>query len=305
MQLSLPQGVTKAANWGKIERFVTFATITASVVGESGGIERNAGAALTRASKTRRDRVVGDSSRGERQWGVMTREIAVDPKSLTRLKSLGWMREEQARRLAANSTGLKVRREDAIFMEGEASSRVYILLSGVAKLCYVNRDQRVLVGFVGPGEIFGLSSLLGQSTRPFRCEAYSDCTVAVVKPDIFVDTVLGVPLERLSLVLDVTVGRWWGMVVRYANFVGLGLRERLAGALLELAEKFGVRDSRGTLLTLKLTHAELAELVGASRQRTTEQLNDFEREGVITREGRRLIIVPEKLWQLAQTPHRN
>jgi len=43
--------------------------------------------------------------------------------------------------------------------------------------------------------------------------------------------------------------------------------------------------------------------VGASRQRTTEQLNDFEREGVITREGRRLIIVPEKLWQLAQTPH--
>ncbi len=108
----------------------------------------------------------------------------------------------------------------------------------------MNRDQRVLVGFVGPGEIFGLSSLLGQSTRPFRCEAYSDCTAAVVKPDIFVDTVLGVPLERLSLVLDVTVGRWWGMVVRYANFVGLGLRERLAGALLELAEKFGVRDSR-------------------------------------------------------------
>jgi CRP-like cAMP-binding protein len=47
----------------------------------------------------------------------------------------------------------------------------------------------------------------------------------------------------------------------------------------------------------------LAELVGASRQRTTEQLNDFEREGVITREGRRLIIVPEKLWQLAQMPH--
>ena len=79
---------------------------------------------------------------------------------------------------------------------------------------------------------------------------------------------------------------------------GSDLRERLAGALLELAEKFGVRDSRGTLLTIKLTHADLAELVGASRQRTTEQLNDFEREGVITRDGRRLIIVPEKLWQV-------
>jgi len=47
----------------------------------------------------------------------------------------------------------------------------------------------------------------------------------------------------------------------------------------------------------------LAELVGASRLRTTEQLNDCERPGVIAREGRRLIIVLEKLWQLAQTPH--
>ncbi len=215
------------------------------------------------------------------------------------------MRGDQAARLAANAAALKVRREDAIFMEGEASSRVYILLSGVAKLCYVNRDQRVLVGFVGPGEVFGLSSILPQTTRPFRCEAYSDCSVAVVKPEVFVDTVLGVPLERLSLILDATVGRWWGMVVRYANFVGLGLRERLAGALLELAEKFGVRDSRGTLLTIKLTHADLAELVGASRQRSTEQLGDFERERVIIREGRRLIIVPEKLWQLAQTPQAN
>jgi CRP/FNR family transcriptional regulator, cyclic AMP receptor protein len=212
------------------------------------------------------------------------------------------MREEQARRLAAVSVPLKVRREEAIFSEGEASSHVYVLLSGVAKLCYVNREQRVLVGFVGPGEVFGLSSLLPQTTRPFRCEAYSDCTVAVVKSEVFVDTVLGVPYDRLSLIMDATVGRWWGMVVRYANFVGLGLRERLAGALLELAEKFGVRDSRGTLLTIKLTHSDLAELVGASRQRTTEQLNDFEREGVIGRDGRRLIIVPEKLWQLAQAP---
>ena len=227
----------------------------------------------------------------------------VDAKSLTRLKSLAWMPDDQAARLAAASAPLRVRREGAIFREGEASSHVYILLSGVAKLCYVNRNQRVLVGFVGPGEVFGLSSLLPQTTRPFRCEAYSDCLVAVVKPETFVDTVLGVPLERLGIILDATVGRWWGMLVRYANFVGLGLRERLAGALLELAEKFGVRDSRGTLLTIKLTHADLAELVGASRQRTTEQLNDFEREGVITREGRRLIIVPEKLWQLAQMPH--
>ncbi len=171
------------------------------------------------------------------------------------------------------------------------------MVSGVAKLSIQNRNERVLVGLVGPGEIFGVSSLLPHSTRPFRCDAFTDCTVGIVKPEVFVDVALGVPLNQLSRVLDITVGRWWSLLIRYANFVGLGLRERLAGALLEVGAKFGVNDARGLLLTLKLTHEDLADLVGASRQRTTVQLKEFERERSLIRDGRRIIIVPEKLIQ--------
>lgn len=230
----------------------------------------------------------------------MSAHSAVDPKALAKLRTLAWMSADKIRKLGEHASAIRVKRHGTIFYEGESSSRVYILLSGVAKLSFLTGDERVLVGLVGPGEVFGVSSLLPETTRPFRCEAFSDCGVAVIKPEVFVDIVLGVPMNLLSRTLDVTVGRWWSMLVRYANFVGLGLRERLAAALLELASKFGVRDSRGTLLTLALTHADLAELVGASRQRTTEQLNEFERAQVIIREGRRLIIVPEKLWSYAQ-----
>jgi Crp-like helix-turn-helix domain len=130
-----------------------------------------------------------------------------------------------------------------------------------------------------------------------RC---SDCLVGVTSPQTFVDVTLGVRLEDLSRVLDVTVGRWWGMLLRYTTFLGLALRERLAGALLELGTKFGAEDARGRLLTLKLTHSDLAELVGASRQRITEQLSEFERSGIIIRDGRRLIIVTEQLLAVVQ-----
>lgn len=195
---------------------------------------------------------------------------------------------------------MRVKRGESVFHEGEASSHVYVLISGVAKLSFLKASERVLVSLVGPGEVFGASSLLPEATRPFRCNAFTDCVVASIKPAVFVDTLLGVPLKRLSQTMEMTVGRWWVMLLRYTNFVGLGLRERLAGALLELAAKFGARDSRGTVLTLKLTHADLAELVGASRQRITEQLIEFERGAMIIREGRRLIIVPEKLYQIAQ-----
>lgn len=217
------------------------------------------------------------------------------------MKLLSWLSREQLKTIEANAISKKFARGKSIFFEGELSNRVFLLLSGVAKLSFLKKSERVLVGLVGPGEIFGVSSLLPEATRPFRCDAFSDCVVAVIEPSVFVETVAGIPLETFSRTLDITVGRWWGMLIRYANFVGLGLRERLADALLELAAKFGVRDSRGTLLTLKLTHADLAELVGASRQRITEQLTEFERDRAIIRDGRRLILVPEKLYEISQT----
>ena len=227
--------------------------------------------------------------------------LAVDSRVLGKLRTLSWLNHEQINRLATEAALIRAVRGNSIFAEGDESTRIYILISGAAKLELIqNREQRVLVGLLGPGEVFGLTSLLPQATRGFRCEAFTDCVAAAVKPETFVDTVLGVPLERASLMLEMTVGRWWSMVLRYSSFVGMGLRERLAGALFEIASKFGVQDSRGTLLTLRLTHADLAELVGASRQRTTEQLSEFEREGMIIRDGRRLVIVPDKIVEIAQ-----
>jgi CRP/FNR family transcriptional regulator, cyclic AMP receptor protein len=230
------------------------------------------------------------------------RENPLDPKLMRRLRTLSWMNVEQLERLGDGAELIRIRRHHTIFSEGQASDRVYIMLSGVAKLSILNREERVLVGLVGPGEIFGVSSLLPDAVRPFRCDAISDSTVAIVQPEVFVETTLGIQRELLSRVLDVTVGRWWMMLVRYANFVGLGLRERLAAALLEVGTKFGVEESRGLLLTLKLTHEDLADLVGASRQRTTVQLKEFENERALIRDGRRIIIVPQMLLRKSVEP---
>jgi len=226
------------------------------------------------------------------------RRDTIDAKLLGELKTFSWLSRDQVAGLATALEPLRVKRHETIFYEGEVSDRVYVLLSGVAKLSFLNRDEKVLVGLVGAGEVFGVSSLLPGATRPFRCEAFSDCLVGVTRPSTFVGLTLGVPLERFSRTLEVTVGRWWSMLQRYTNFIGLSVRERLASALLELAGKFGADDARGILLTLKLTHADLAEIVGASRQRTTEQLIEFEAEKMIIRDGRRLIIVPERLRSL-------
>ena len=99
-----------------------------------------------------------------------------------------------------------------------------------------------------------------------------------------------------------TVTRWEELLYRYTRFQGLGLRQRLAMALLELSQKFGVQDTRGTILILPVTHEDLADLVGASRQKVTEHMKELERQQVLLRDGRKLIVIPERLQEVVGLP---
>lgn len=128
----------------------------------------------------------------------------------------------------------------------------------------------------------------------------TDCTVLAIKPEDFAEILFGTTLERIGPVLKDTAGRWFKVLARYTQYVRLDTRGRLALALGEVAERFGVRDARGLLLPVTLSHSELGELVGASRQHVTMQLREFEREGLLLREGRRLIVVPDKLRAAAE-----
>ena len=73
------------------------------------------------------------------------------------------------------------------------------------------------------------------------------------------------------------------------------MRGKIALSLLEMARKFGIHDARGVLLMFPVSQAELGTMVGSSRQHVTMQLRAFERDGLIVREGRRLIVIPERL----------
>jgi CRP-like cAMP-binding protein len=122
-----------------------------------------------------------------------------------------------------------------------------------------------------------------------------------LRPETLVTTLLGVPFSDFSALMGSTTGRWFSLLYRYAHFQGLSLRQRLAMALLELAQKFGVQDARGTILILQVTHEDLADLVGASRQKVTEHIKELERQQYIVRDGRKLIVLPARLQEIIGT----
>jgi CRP-like cAMP-binding protein len=112
--------------------------------------------------------------------------------------------------------------------------------------------------------------------------------------------VLGVRLADFRKLSANGVAHWSQLLMRSSNLFRFRLHERLAITLLQLGSEFGAKDPRGLLLRVPLTIEELAQLVGASRQRTPEQLTQLEHEALIVRQGRQVVIRPDQLEALVQ-----
>jgi CRP-like cAMP-binding protein len=156
---------------------------------------------------------------------------------------------------------------------------------------------------VAPGMIPGFPPPVPGISYNFRCEAVTPCRVGTIDLEAFVEISLGVASADFKLLAASYMGRWDLVQLRCANFMSCTLEERLALILLELCENFGIPDPKGVRLTLPARHRDLAELVGASRPRITEHLISFERQHLISRNSRQLVVNRDRVEAfLAKTP---
>jgi CRP/FNR family transcriptional regulator, cyclic AMP receptor protein len=224
---------------------------------------------------------------------------SVDVKTLQQLKNLVGFSRTQLRKLADNLSLETAAKNKIIFDQGDNAKVVYLLLSGVAKLSYISGHEReIIVSLVPAGEFFSLDSLIPQAHHPFRCEAFEECTFGCIKPKTFIE-ILSLTSYEAFLRAHVAVFQpFRAAYIHCIRGIGADVRRRLALELLNLADRFGAANARGVSIELNLSHELLASLVGASRQQVTEYLNEFDRDRLIFRDGRHIIIDREKLQKI-------
>jgi CRP-like cAMP-binding protein len=227
--------------------------------------------------------------------------VNVDAKVLKQLKNLYRLSASQLDRLARNLTVGTFNKDEIIFDQDEQARLVYLLISGVARVFYNDYERQTIVSLVPPGEFFGFDSLLPESCHPFRCDAFETSTIGSIKPQVFVETLLGTSNENFLAGFGTLHSSSRQGYIHCIRGIGLNVRSRIALELSNLADHFGSADSRGTLITLTISHETLASIVGASRQQVTEYLNEFDREKIILREGRRIIVNPKSLREIIES----
>ena len=213
-----------------------------------------------------------------------------DLQILGRLKALAWLSASELKLLIRVLVFEDFKRRQIIVQKAEPASEVHILLTGIARItCMSAKGKRVTVALLGAGPIPAFPPL-PLSQFDFRFEAYRDCRVGSLGWNDFNGVSLHGADSALRKFHENDAQQWFRLLLRVSCFLNLDLHERVAHTLLELCSDFGIVESRGTLLGESFSHNDIADLVGATRPRVTEHLAQLEREELVVRQGRRLIV---------------
>jgi CRP/FNR family transcriptional regulator, cyclic AMP receptor protein len=180
--------------------------------------------------------------------------------------------------------------ETVIFQEGDKGEALYILTEGMVKLSKVDLGgyEKTLT-ILQPPEFFGEMALLGNTTRSATAIALGRIHTYLLFADDFNKLIQTYPTVSLNLTTTLAQ-RLRGMddeaqILSYKDAQG-----RVAFVLLRLYRSGVIELDKNGFALVKLTHQDLANLAGTSRETVTRALKVLENEGVIETKPKEIII---------------
>jgi len=222
------------------------------------------------------------------------------------LRSVDWLSalpEKDLERLRAMSVYRDFAAGETIFQPDPDPHSVYLLERGLVRIYRLSSDgAETTFGYVAAGEVFGELTAFGAYPR----ESFAMAVRASRAWRIDAAPFRKLLSEQSQLAIE--VGRQMGARMkriesRVEDLVFRDVRSRLAHILLELGASLGERRDGRTVIGADLTQAELATLIGSTRQTVNATLRALEAQGIVGRDGRRLALLdPEALQGIAVAP---
>jgi CRP/FNR family cyclic AMP-dependent transcriptional regulator len=177
-----------------------------------------------------------------------------------------------------------------LFSEGETPSTVFVLLEGEVKLSINSSEgKRLILRIARAGEILGLPSALTGSAYEVTAETLHACKVSSVRRQDFQNFLMRHPAAYQNLIQEVTAN--YSKACEQLRTVGLtsSAPKKLARLLLDWCAA-GQQTDRGTRVRVALTHEEIGEFIGASRETVTRTLSDFKTRHLVALHGSTMMI---------------
>jgi CRP/FNR family transcriptional regulator len=184
--------------------------------------------------------------------------------------------DERRERLMASASSLKLARNEMAYAPGDRANRVYFVLSGRVKIVRSTAaGDEVIVGIRNAGDVFGELTWLTEtadSLRKTSAVAIEPSRVESLAVDDFARFLNSDGEIARSFARGVT-RRLAAAEQELTELAGKSVPGRLVDVLGRLASSHGVEEPDGTLrIGMNLTHKDLADLIGTSRETLTKEL---------------------------------
>jgi len=198
--------------------------------------------------------------------------------------------EDLLLKIEAISIEKSYKKGEIIILQDTSVEGLYILVSGRLRISRSSEDGRVKVlAILSPGDIIGEMSLLDDESASATVETMEDSRLMLIRKEDFQAMLLRYPLVTIE------IARILGRRLRSADkeieeLAFYSVKNRLIEALIDLANRHSERTSSGIRVSLRITHQDLADMVGSSRETITRIMNLLERDQLIVNEGGYIVI---------------
>lgn len=200
------------------------------------------------------------------------------------------MEEELLVQLAEQLELRHIKRREVIYLPGDPGDTVYLVNEGRVKISKVTRDGKALtLSYCKPSELFGETCIVDGAPREEMVEAMEDSLITELHRTVF-DNLLAHNIGFAHQMTKLLAKRRLDLENKLETLVFRDVTSKLAELLLDLANEYGVEESRGTLIALKITHQELANLIGSTRETVSLTLSQFKQQDMLTTDGRKVIV---------------
>lgn len=177
-----------------------------------------------------------------------------------------------------------------IYYQGDTSNQLYVVKKGRVRVFFLDQEgQEMTVEIVEKGRIFGESSFLGQTSRPTTVDAVNEvelyaCTLDSLLPYLASSTTLTITLFKLL------ISNMDNLSLQLHNLYFLDRFQKVAAFLLEQTSHPNIEKGI-TKTSITYSHQEIAYCIGLSRGTVTRVLDTFKKQGCITLEYKKVVIL--------------
>ncbi|MEQ9555140.1 MAG: Crp/Fnr family transcriptional regulator [Rhodospirillales bacterium] len=198
---------------------------------------------------------------------------------------------EEVTFIRSRGSTIKARRGEGIFHQGDRHEGIYLIESGrVRTFCTGPSGRELTLAYWTPGHFIGGPEVFGGGVHLWSGEAMEDSRVMALSGAVVRDLIERMPIFALCLIdALVAKGKCYSQLVQM-----LGTRsvsQRLAQLLKIMAQVHGREKGNGLLIDRRVTHDQLADIVGSTRQWVTITLDRWQKDKVISTKDRMITVL--------------